>query len=294
MHFYFKDDHSITQESELSPVVISTIDVPDVESIEHITYLKPKMLWVGCINSKKESILSQVDLDGNVIETINETGCLYGKSAVTQNGDLLYVAKGGHTVQKNTSTEKTIIILQTSKHEIIESILSSQITGDILVGIQVRSEGLQRNGKLIRYDENGKKIEDFEAGREEKAQYYRPIYIAENKNKDIVIADATKNKVVLVDKSGSYRDSYKGQTPNKRSFKPHGISTDEQCQILVVDHKFATVHLLDQDLHFLTILLTSEKHNLKSPSGICVDDKHNLYVGCENGKINVYRYLLDS
>lgn len=281
----------ISPESELSAVVISTIDVPDVESINHITYLKPKLLWVGCINSKKENIINQVDLDGNVMKTINETGCLHGKFAVTQNGDLLYVAKGGHTVQKNT--EKSIII-QTSEHEIIESILSSEITGDILVGIQVRVEGIQRNGKLIRYDENGNKIEDFEAGKEEKAQYSRPIYIAENKKKDIVIADATKNRVVLLNKLGIYQNSYKGQTPYKKSFKPRGISTDEQCQILVVDHEFSSVHLLDHNLNFLTILLTSEKHDLKYPSGICLDDKHNLYVGCEKGKINVYMYLLDS
>lgn len=225
------------------------------------------------------------------MKTINETGCLHGKFTVTQNGDLLYVAKGGHTVQKNT--EKSIII-QTSEHEIIESILSSEITGDILVGIQVRVEGIQRNGKLIRYDENGNKIEDFEAGKEEKAQYSRPIYIAENKKKDIVIADATKNRVVLLNKLGIYQNSYKGQTPYKKSFKPRGISTDEQCQILVVDHEFSSVHLLDHNLNFLTILLTSEKHDLKYPSGICLDDKHNLYVGCEKGKINVYMYLLDS
>lgn len=247
------------------------------------------MLWAGCINDKRESILNQVDLVGKVIETIHESECWHGKFAITQKGDLLYVEKGGHTVHKKTSSGNTSIINR-PEDEIIESVQSSQITGDVLVGIQVRVKGLQQNGKLIRYDENGKKIQDIETAKEEKALYCRPIYIAENNNEDIVISDATKNRVVLMDKEGNYQNSYKGQTPNKRSFKPHGISTNKQSQILVVDHKFGSVHLLDQDLNFLTILLTSEKHDLKSPSGICLDDKHNLYVGCEKGKINVYRY----
>lgn len=287
------DSASGNQTRKPQPEVIANIEVSDIESIHHITYLRPKMIWAGCIDTKKQSILNQVDLDGNVIETLNFTECLHGTFAVTQNGDLLYVDGGGHTVLKKTSAGKNSIT-NTPEHEIIESVQSSQITGDILVGIQVRVEGLQRNGKLIRYDENGKKIHAIETEKGEKALYCRPIYIAENRNEDIVISDATKNRVVLLDKIGKYQNSYKGQTPYKRSFNPHGISTDVRGQILVIDHKSASVHLLDQNLYFLTILLTREKQGLESPRGLCVDENHNLYVGCKNGKINVYKYILDS
>lgn len=98
---------------------------------------------------------------------------------------------------------------------------------------------------------------------------------------------------MLVDKSGEYRDYYKGQSPNKREFDPHGVCTDVHGHIIVVDYTSGSIHLLDQDLKFLTLLLTKTKEDLKSAKGLCVDEKHNLYVGSENGRINVYKYLKD-
>lgn len=54
------------------------------------------------------------------------------------------------------------------------------------------------------------------------------------------------------------------------------------------------VHLLDQDGWFLSLLLTEEQHGILYPLALCLDDKHNLYLGQDDSDtINVYKYLQD-
>lgn len=62
--------------------------------------------------------------------------------------------------------------------------------------------------------------------------------------------------VVVVDRSGEHRFSYTGQGLD---FDPHGICTDVLGHILVCDYINYTVHLLDQDGKFLSLLLTSQQ-----------------------------------
>uniref|UniRef100_A0A8W8M4N8 Tripartite motif-containing protein 2 n=1 Tax=Magallana gigas TaxID=29159 RepID=A0A8W8M4N8_MAGGI len=272
-----------------SPALELSIDVPDMLLIHHITSIKSDRLWLGGISYKKEDILKQVDSSGNVIETINDADISLGNFAMTQKGELLYLEKGCNKVQKKTPKGTTTIIT-TSKDENIRALFSSQITGDLLVGVH---KFQTKAGKLTRYDKTGAKIQDIEVDNHGKTLYSYPVYIAENRNGDIVTVDSTTNKVVLVDKLGGYRDYYKGQSPKKREFNPHGVCTDVHGHIMVVDYSSGSIHLLDQDLHFLTLLMTKEQHNLKSASALFVDEKHHLYVGSENGRINVYKYLKD-
>lgn len=257
--------------------------------IHHITGIRSDRLWVGGFSYMKEKILKQVDSTGNVIETINDADSFLGNFAITQKGELLYLQKGSNKVQKKTPNGTTTII-STSEDEKIKALFSSQITGNLLVGVHK----CQANaGKLTRYEETGAKIQDIEVDNDGQTLYSNPVYIAENKNGDIVTADSTKHRVVLVDRSGGYRGYYNGQTPNKREFDPHGVCTDVKGHIMVVDYTSGSIHLLDQDLSFLTFLLKKEEHNLKSASALFVDENHHLYVGSENGRINVYKYLED-
>lgn len=57
-YFYFIESWLILLELEFFVVVILIIDVLDVELINYIIYLKLKLFWVGCINSKKENIIN--------------------------------------------------------------------------------------------------------------------------------------------------------------------------------------------------------------------------------------------
>lgn len=271
------------------PALELSIDVPDMLLIHHITGIRSDRLWVGGFSYMKEKILKQVDSTGNVIETINDADSFLGNFAITQKSELLYLQKGCNKVQKMTPNGTTTII-STSEDEKIKALFSSQITGDLLVGVHNFPTNA---GKLTRYDKTGAKIQDIEVDNDGQTLYSNPTYIAENRNGDIVTADSTKHRVVLVDRSGEYRGYYNGQTPNKREFDPHGVCTDVKGQIMVVDYTSGSIHLLDQDLSFLTFLLKKEEHNLKSASALFVDENHHLYVGSENGRINVYKYLED-
>ena len=52
-----------------------------------------------------------------------------------------------------------------------------------------------------------------------------------------------------------------------------------------------TVHLLDQDGGFLSVILSSQQ-GIKCPHGVCVDDENNLYVGqYGTNTVTVYKYL---
>lgn len=56
---------------------------------------------------------------------------------------------------------------------------------------------------------------------------------------------------------------------------------------------FGFIYFFDQGFKFLILLLIKIKEDLKFVKGLCVDENYYLYVGFENGRINVYKYLKD-
>ncbi|XP_062597040.1 uncharacterized protein LOC134258494 [Saccostrea cucullata] len=151
---------------------------------------------------------------------------------------------------------------------------SSRIDGDILVGYI---------SGVVKFDWTGVQRMKLKCGT------CYPTYITENKNGDIWVSDIEREAVVVMDKSGQHRFYYRGQ--HQSYFDPHGICTDILGQVLVCDVSNSSVHLLDQDGQFLRLLLT-EEHGLRHPTALCVDDKHNLYVGQEDSPtIKVFKFL---
>ncbi|XP_062601843.1 uncharacterized protein LOC134263507 [Saccostrea cucullata] len=139
--------------------------------------------------------------------------------------------------------------------ESIWCIHSSRINGDILLGL--RNTTL-RTSKVTRYDVTGQKILDIEED-----------------NQGVKLYAITKLH---------HREQERGYL---------GICTDILRNVLVCNSSFSDpgVHLLDQDGQFLSMLLTKE-HNVQFPKAVCVDDKHNLYLGQYGSNIiTVYKYL---
>uniref|UniRef100_K1S1N4 Tripartite motif-containing protein 2 n=1 Tax=Magallana gigas TaxID=29159 RepID=K1S1N4_MAGGI len=94
--------------------------------------------------------------------------------------------------------------------------------------------------------------------------------------------------VVVIDQSGQYRFSYIAQVSE---LDPYGICTDVLGHIIICDAHSDTVHLLDQDGQFLSLLLTSQQ-GVWNPRSVCVDDKNNLLVGQRfTNTVRVYKYL---
>ena len=91
----------------------------------------------------------------------------------------------------------------------------------------------------------------------------------------------------MVSISGQYRFSYTGQGSGLR---PIGICTDVLGHILVCDDVSRTVHLLDQDGGFLSVILS--KQGIKNPLGLCVDNENNLFVGqYVTNTVTVYKHV---
>uniref|UniRef100_K1Q666 Tripartite motif-containing protein 2 n=1 Tax=Magallana gigas TaxID=29159 RepID=K1Q666_MAGGI len=249
--------------------------VPDVDSVLHISLGKSGRLWV----SGDKDNLFQIDPEGNRRKQI-QSSVGFGYHTVTQDGDLIYTDEKNNVITRITQDETITELIKTGDWN-PTCIHASHINGDILVGM-VKDEA----AKVTRYSKTGKEIQNIQRNNNGQGLYSHPYYITENINGDICISDFNKRAVVVVNKSGQHRFSYTGQNPK---FHPFGICTDLLGHILVSDGK--TVHLLDQDGQFLSLLLTP-KSLIKNPIGLCVDDENNLHVGHWNtNTVTVYKYL---
>ncbi|XP_061171102.1 uncharacterized protein LOC133180647 [Saccostrea echinata] len=175
---------------------------------------------------------------------------------------------------------------------------SSPNNGDILVGMN--RVIIVKERKITRYNKEGNKLQEIQRNSKGEELYKSITFITENINGDVCASDLdlTANKVAVVTKSGEYRFSYSGHQ-SQSGFFPYGICTANLGHILVcnssVDHisdaRCFSVHLLDQDGHFLRCLLTPT-HSPSDHYSICVDDQQNILTGSRGSStLTVYKYL---
>ncbi|XP_022339902.2 uncharacterized protein LOC111134797 [Crassostrea virginica] len=264
-----KSDMKQTLSLSSSVTKVREYSVPGVGSVYHVSLDKPGRLWV----SDGSGNLVQTDLQGNQLQKIQASGRYAGYHTATQDGDLIYTDQDKNVIYRITADKKITEFIKTGAI----CVHSSHINGDILVGMI---------GKVIRYSKAGKEIQNIQW--DEYGLVIGPSYITENINGDICISDNYNDAVVVVNKSGQQRFSYTG---HGSEFFPDGICTDVLGHILVCDNASKSVHLLDQDGGFLSIILSS-KQGIKGPLGVCVDDENNLHVGQRTtNTVTVYKYL---
>ncbi|XP_061191650.1 uncharacterized protein LOC133199840 [Saccostrea echinata] len=256
----------------------SSITIPGVNGVYHISYVTSEKLWV----SDNEWLL-QVDFSGHEIEKTKTHLLSFtsrkGFHTVTMDGSLLFIDDYNNVQEVTSKGTNTTLITAKEGCEKLLCVHSSRINGDILLGCE---------DALIRYDRTGQQILDFMNGL--RRGIYYPIYITENNNGDIWVSDEVRKAVVVVDKLKRERFYYRGQTPYS-DFKPYGICTDILGQVLVCDDAYQnpSVHLLDHECRFLRLVLT-RKHGIRHPLAVCVDEKQNLYLGQRNNMIKLYKY----
>uniref|UniRef100_A0A8W8LNT3 B box-type domain-containing protein n=1 Tax=Magallana gigas TaxID=29159 RepID=A0A8W8LNT3_MAGGI len=273
-----KSDVKQTLSLSSSVTKVRKYRVPGVDDVYHISLGKSGRLWV----SDSEGNLVQTDLQGNQQQKIQTSGELEGYHTVTQDGDLIYTDRYNKVINRITPGKTITEFIKTGDWEPL-SIHSSHINGDILVGMRKYGEG-----KVTRYNKTGTEIQNIQRDNKGQTLYSDPHYITENINGDVCVSDFNKHAVVVVDKSGQHRFSYTGQGSG---FYPFGICTDVLGHILVCDDISKTVHLLNQDGQFLSLLLTPQQ-GVKLPRSVCVDDENNLWVGQgDTNTVTVYKYL---
>eukprot|EP00105_Crassostrea_gigas_P024680 XP_011444994.1 PREDICTED: uncharacterized protein LOC105340569 [Crassostrea gigas] len=275
-----KSDVKQTLSLSSSVTKVREYTVPGVGSVYHISLGKSDRLWVSDFIGN----LVQTDLQGNQLQRI-QTSAGFGYHTVTQDGDLIYMyTDKDNKVINRITPDNTITEFIKTGDWVPLSIHSSQINGDLLVGM--RKDG--GPSKVTRYNKTGIEIQNIQRDNKGQTLYSLPHYITENINGDVCVSDYNKHAVVVVNKSGKHRFSYTGQ---RSKFDPYGICTDVLGHILVCDRISNTVHLLDQDGQFLSLLLTPQQ-GVKYPNSVCVDDENSLWVGQHGtNTVTVYKYL---
>nr|XP_022336253.1 uncharacterized protein LOC111132721 [Crassostrea virginica] len=251
--------------------------VPGVDSVFHVSVEKSGRLWV----SDNKGYLVQTDLQRNLLQEIQTSIGDQGYHTATQDGDLVYTDRDKKTIYRVTPDRKITEFIKTGDWRPL-SVHSSRINGDILVGMIKNKEA-----KVSRYSKAGKEKQNIQRDNQGQKLYSYPYYITENVNGDICASN--NHAVVVVNKSGQHRFSYTGQ---RSLFFPWGICTDVLGHILVCDNASDTVHLLNQDGGFLSVIL-SPQQGIDHPCGVCVDNENNLHVAKSNTyTVTVYKIML--
>nr|XP_022340409.1 uncharacterized protein LOC111135021 isoform X2 [Crassostrea virginica]XP_022340410.1 uncharacterized protein LOC111135021 isoform X2 [Crassostrea virginica] len=274
-----KEKSNMKQTLSLSSSVtkVREYSLPGVDIAFHVSVDKSGRFWA----SDSDGNLVQTDLHENQLQKI-QTSDGFGYHTATQDGGLIYSDEDKNVIYRITPDKKITEFIKTGDWEPV-SVHSSCINGDILVGMKTEKET-----KVNRYSKAGKEIQNIQRDNHGQELYSDPHYITENINRDICTSDYMKCAVVVVNTSGQHRFSYTGQGSR---FWPYGICTDVLGHILVCDEVSNSVHLLDQDGRFLSIILSAQQ-GIQHPRGVCVDDDNNLYVGQLFPKtVTVYKYL---
>lgn len=174
---------------------------------------------------------------------------------VTDSGNLVYTNDHEKTVNIVNNTQiKVIIRLRDWKPNGV----CSTSTGDILV-VMVNDD---KDTKVVRFPDSKEKqsIQYVDKG--------LPLYSTEgtkyicgNRNLDICVSDYRAFAVVVVNRAGKLRFRYSAPTFKPRKlFKPLGITTDNQSQILIADFDSNRIHILSQAGQFLRYIDNCDLH----------------------------------
>ncbi|XP_062569597.1 uncharacterized protein LOC134231629 [Saccostrea cucullata] len=264
-----------------------SVRVRGVSRCLHISRVTSDRVW---ISDGRNLILTNTK--GEELDHMTDRGSDDGGHTVDSNGDLIYIDSELNINRLSTENkEKTTIIKYNSTAPWRpRSVYSSPSTGDLLVGMYNTDTG--RQGKIVRYNSTGENIQTIPNNNKTGQGLYRgPAYITENRNGDVIVSDSIRRALVVTDRDGNYRFSYR-RPPSGSGLWPRGICTDALSHILVCDDYTHSVWMLDSEGHYLTEILISQ-HGIGGPHGLSYDeDTHLLWVGTDwENTVHLYRVV---
>lgn len=305
------------------PRIITEIDTNNGDSnrLRCIPCVSDNEVWTCGL----DSIMRLFNLQGKLVKSIqSKSGRTPSNLEVTRNNNLVYTDYDDKTVNIVQNTQiQTVIKLQGWKPRCV----CSTSTGDLLVLMDsddaketkvVRYSSSPKKQKAqckdkgkpllsgglfsvtIRgfVDNDSRDISYTGPTGKQSIQYndegqplYSPggyKYINENRNLDICVSDNGARSVVVLNKTGKLRFIYSGPSPiSKRSFSPHGLTSDSNGRILIADWHSQSIHILDQDGQFLRKI---DNFHLNDPLSLCLDGMDNLFVAEWTGRMKKIKY----
>ncbi|XP_061193237.1 uncharacterized protein LOC133201451 [Saccostrea echinata] len=263
------------------PELIATIDILD--KLRSVICLSDEEFWT-CGQTKFIKLYNV--LDGEKVKSIKTKSEEWPHDiALTKDRDLVYIDSDKCTVNlvKNKEIREVITLQEWKPNNVC-----STSSGDILVTMD---KAETKQSKIVRYSGyvEVQKIQYDDKGKSLFSSYYLK-HICENRNLDICVADHLARTLVVVSDAGKLRFRYTGH-PSIASgaFKPYGITTDSQSQILISDCDRSYIHILDKDGLFLHYI---NNCNLNSPWGLSVDSRDNLFVAeLKSSKVKKIKYM---
>ena len=234
-------------------------------SLRSVSCLSDNDLWTCGF----DKIMRLYNLQGKLVRSVHtKSGNWSYGIAVTSAGDLVYADRKNRSINLVSGAQiQTLITLR----EWGPLNLCCTSSGDFLVIMNVahyeetkvvRYSG-SKEKQSIQWDDHGSPL--FTTGPQ-----FKYMYLSENRNLDICVADHEAGAVVVVNAAGKLRFRYTRSPP----FKPCGITTDSQANILTSDN-CSLIHIMDQDGHFIRYI---DNCGLQYPWGLCVDSRDNLLV----------------
>ncbi|XP_078342005.1 uncharacterized protein LOC144627889 [Crassostrea virginica] len=279
--------HQIGSLSELNisnPLLDKPRILTDIQTryrdLRSVSCLSDSELWTH----GNDIILRLYNLQGELLRSVQtKSGNVPSDIAVTRRGDLVYTDPGDRSINLVSGTKIQTMIRLRGWTPLY---LCSTSAGDLLV---IMDSDDEKQTKVVRYSGSTEK-QTIQWDYQGKPLYsscglYYTKHLSENRNFDICVADNVADAVVVVSAAGKLRFKYTGPPP----FRPYGITTDSQGNILTSDHLNYSIRIIDQDGHFICFI-----HNcgLLFPWGLCVDLRDNVFVAehdtCKVKKIQYY------
>ncbi|XP_061182384.1 uncharacterized protein LOC133190713 [Saccostrea echinata] len=267
-------------------VLQRSVTLTGVSRGRHISCVTSNLVWA----SDRDNLI--------LTDTAGKTRCrltdIYsgdGVHSVMGDGQLIYIDRDYNinVLSRDNKTKTTLI----SKSEPWRPhcVFCSPFSGDLLVGngIYDTNKGRYTEAKVTKYSSSGQELQTIQHDKTGQKLYSEPLYITENRNRDVIVSDYLQG-VVVTDSRGNHRFSYTG-APSKSRLWPRGICTDALSHILVCDPFNNAVQIIDKNGHFLSLLLT-EGEGINRPRSLSYDEKtQTLWIGSRDTNIlSVFKY----